>query len=214
MSSLSAIFLPPPADKLNKPVEAVEESGAVPLVERSRAARYRPHVAELGHQLPTCQGIADGVLAKRLSARVQHPAALFHATGRQRNVRRHHNVVLGDMLRNPVIGRIEPAVHKDQFQPRLLRHAHQRVRHHRNLQAVTLRHHIARLTVSGIILEDHVRDEALEDIVGDLIDREEEMTEDVEDVTSGWLDSLDKGAGWDAMDGPISNMSAKGVTGR
>ncbi len=53
----------------------------------------------------------------------------------------------------------------------------------------------------------------LEDLVGDLIDREEEMAEDVEDVTSGWLDSLDKGAGWDAMDGPISNMSAKGVTG-
>ncbi len=53
----------------------------------------------------------------------------------------------------------------------------------------------------------------LEDLVGDLIDQEEEMTEDVEDVTSGWLDSLDKGAGWDAMDGPISNMSAKGVTG-
>ncbi len=53
----------------------------------------------------------------------------------------------------------------------------------------------------------------LEDLVGELIDKEEEMTADVEDVTSGWLDSLDKGAGWDAMDGPISNMSAKGVTG-
>ena len=53
----------------------------------------------------------------------------------------------------------------------------------------------------------------LEDIVGELIDREEDMTEDVEDVTSSWLDSLDKGAGWDAMDGPISSMSAKGVTG-
>ena len=37
--------------------------------------------------------------------------------------------------------------------------------------------------------------------------------EEVEDITSGWLDSLDEGAGWTAMDGPISNMSAKGVTG-
>lgn len=53
----------------------------------------------------------------------------------------------------------------------------------------------------------------LEDIVGELLDKEEEMTDDVEDVTSSWMDSLDKGAGWDAMDGPISNMSAKGVTG-
>ncbi len=53
----------------------------------------------------------------------------------------------------------------------------------------------------------------LEDIVGELLDSEEEMTEDVEDVTSAWIDSLDKGAGWDAADGPISSMSAKGVTG-
>ena len=53
----------------------------------------------------------------------------------------------------------------------------------------------------------------LEDIVGDLLDKEESMTSEVEDVTSSWMDSADKGAGWDAMDGPISNMSAKGVTG-
>jgi hypothetical protein len=53
----------------------------------------------------------------------------------------------------------------------------------------------------------------LEDIVGDLLDKEEEMSDEVEDVTSSWMDSLDKGAGWDAMDGPISDMSARGVTG-
>lgn len=53
----------------------------------------------------------------------------------------------------------------------------------------------------------------LEDIVGELLDKEEEMTEDVEDITSSWMDSIDKGAGWDAADGPISSMSAKGVTG-
>lgn len=53
----------------------------------------------------------------------------------------------------------------------------------------------------------------MEDIVGDLLDKEEKMTDEVEDVTSAWMDSLDKGAGWDAGDGPISNMSAKGITG-
>ena len=53
----------------------------------------------------------------------------------------------------------------------------------------------------------------LQDIVGDLMEEEEDLMEDIEDATSGWMDSLDKGAGWDAMDGPISNMSAKGVTG-
>ena len=53
----------------------------------------------------------------------------------------------------------------------------------------------------------------LEDIVGELMEEEEDLMEEADDVTSNWTDSLDKGAGWDAMDGPISNMSAKGVTG-
>jgi len=53
----------------------------------------------------------------------------------------------------------------------------------------------------------------LEDLIGELLDSEESMTEDLEDVTSGWMDSIDKGAGWGTMDGPISNMSAQGKTG-
>ncbi|MCM8769994.1 MAG: hypothetical protein NC911_10090, partial [Candidatus Omnitrophica bacterium] len=53
----------------------------------------------------------------------------------------------------------------------------------------------------------------LEDIIGELIEQEEDMREEIEDITSSWMDSLDKGAGWTAMDGPISNMSAKGITG-
>ena len=53
----------------------------------------------------------------------------------------------------------------------------------------------------------------LEDIIGDLIEQEEDMREEIEDITSSWMDSLDKGAGWGAMDGPMSNMSAKGITG-
>jgi hypothetical protein len=53
----------------------------------------------------------------------------------------------------------------------------------------------------------------LEDLIGDLLEQEEDLLAEADDVTSKWADSLDKGAGWDAMDGPISNMSAKGVTG-
>jgi len=55
--------------------------------------------------------------------------------------------------------------------------------------------------------------EQLEDLVGDLLEEEEDIFDEMEDITSGAGDSLDKGAGWDAMDGPISNFSAKGVTG-
>ena len=53
----------------------------------------------------------------------------------------------------------------------------------------------------------------LEDLVGDLFEQEEDLMEEAEDATSAWADSIDKGAGWDAMDGPIANMSAQGVTG-
>ena len=53
----------------------------------------------------------------------------------------------------------------------------------------------------------------LEDLIGDLMEEEEDLFDEMEDVSSSAADSLDKGAGWDAMDGPISNMSAKGVTG-
>ncbi len=55
--------------------------------------------------------------------------------------------------------------------------------------------------------------EQLEDLVGDLLEEEEDLFEEMEDVTSGAGDSIDKGAGWDAMDGPISSFAAKGVTG-
>jgi hypothetical protein len=53
----------------------------------------------------------------------------------------------------------------------------------------------------------------LEDMIGELADQEEDLFDEMEDVTSSWADSPDKGAGWDAMDGPITSMSAKGVTG-
>ncbi len=55
--------------------------------------------------------------------------------------------------------------------------------------------------------------EELEDIIGELIEQEEDLYDEIEDATSSWADSLDKGAGWDAVDGPISNYSAKGITG-
>ncbi len=52
----------------------------------------------------------------------------------------------------------------------------------------------------------------LEDIIGDLIESEEMMSAEIEDVTSNWADSLGE-IGWGGADGPISNYSAKGITG-
>jgi hypothetical protein len=53
----------------------------------------------------------------------------------------------------------------------------------------------------------------LDDLIGDLLQKEQEMDPDKDDPSSTFMDSADKGAGWGAGDGPISNMSAKGVTG-
>jgi hypothetical protein len=53
----------------------------------------------------------------------------------------------------------------------------------------------------------------LDDLIGDLLKKEQEMDPDKDDPSSTFMDSIDKGAGWGADDGPISNMSAKGVTG-
>jgi hypothetical protein len=53
----------------------------------------------------------------------------------------------------------------------------------------------------------------LEDLVGDLLEQEEDLFDEMDDVSSKSTMSGDKGIGWDAMDGPISNMNAQGVTG-
>lgn len=53
----------------------------------------------------------------------------------------------------------------------------------------------------------------LEDLVGDLLEQEEDLFEAMEDLSSKYTMSGDKGIGWDAMDGPISSMNAQGVTG-
>jgi len=53
----------------------------------------------------------------------------------------------------------------------------------------------------------------LDDMVGELIEQEEDLLDQAEDMNANITDSGDKGIGWDAADGPIADMSAKGVTG-
>jgi len=53
----------------------------------------------------------------------------------------------------------------------------------------------------------------LDDMVGQLMEQEEDLLDEAEDMNANITDSIDKGVGWDAADGPIADMSAKGVTG-
>jgi len=51
------------------------------------------------------------------------------------------------------------------------------------------------------------------DLIGDLIESQDELNDAAEDWTSAWADSLAEGAGWEVQGGPISNFSAVGKTG-
>jgi len=53
----------------------------------------------------------------------------------------------------------------------------------------------------------------LEDMIGELMEQQEDLFDEMEDANANWHDALNKGAGWDAGDGPIDNMNAQGVTG-
>lgn len=54
--------------------------------------------------------------------------------------------------------------------------------------------------------------DALEDMVGDLLQEADDFDEEADDITSAWGDNLNQ-AGWGVSDGPISSFSAKGKTG-
>jgi len=54
--------------------------------------------------------------------------------------------------------------------------------------------------------------DALEDLIGDLLQEADEFDDEADDITSAWGDNLNQ-AGWGVSDGPISNFSAKGKTG-
>ena len=54
--------------------------------------------------------------------------------------------------------------------------------------------------------------DALRDLIGELLQEAEDFEEEADDITSAWGDNLNQ-AGWGVSDGPISNFSAKGVTG-
>ncbi len=53
----------------------------------------------------------------------------------------------------------------------------------------------------------------LEDMVGQLMEQQEDLFEEMEDANANWATSGNKGLGWGAADGPIASMAAKGVTG-
>jgi len=54
--------------------------------------------------------------------------------------------------------------------------------------------------------------EKLQDLIGDLIESQDQLNDEAEDISSGWAGSFDS-VGWGVMDGPISSYAAQGKTG-
>ncbi|MFA6142971.1 MAG: hypothetical protein WC738_06755 [Candidatus Omnitrophota bacterium] len=54
--------------------------------------------------------------------------------------------------------------------------------------------------------------DTLYDIIGDLIEDQDDFNDEMDDLTSMWADSIPNNSGYDTHDGPISNFSAIGVT--
>jgi len=54
--------------------------------------------------------------------------------------------------------------------------------------------------------------DTLYDIIGDLVEEQDDFNDEMDDLTSMWADSMPNNGGYDTHDGPISNFSAIGVT--
>lgn len=68
------------------------------------------------------------------------------------------------------------------------------------------------LDKKGLKVPEMPLPKALEDLIGELLQKADEVDEEADDKTSAWGDNLDQ-AGWGVADGPISTFSAKGKTG-
>jgi hypothetical protein len=52
----------------------------------------------------------------------------------------------------------------------------------------------------------------LQDMIGDLLEQQEDLDQQMQQQNANFQDSVDKGAGWNAKDGPIADNSAKGIS--
>ena len=118
----------------------MEEAGAVFLGEGGGAAGHDAVVAELGANLPRGQGVADGLLGEDATFRSEDVGAFLEASRGKGDVGRDHNVVLVDVIDDPVVGRVKVVAHEDQFDPVGLGNGHRRVGHERHAQGVALGH--------------------------------------------------------------------------
>lgn len=130
------------ASSLDRLVEALEEPRAVSREEGTWSSRYCPQIAQLSQDFAAGQRLMDRILVELATAHVDYASILLQRAQGQRNIARNHDIVLGDMFRNPIIRCIETTRDDHQFKPLLGRSAHQRIRYELDVEPISLRHAI------------------------------------------------------------------------
>ena len=117
-------------------VERREEARAVAGGEGLGAAGDLAHGAQVLHQVAGGQRHADGGFGEGLAAGADDLGARLHAAAGQRDVRGDDDSARRRPLGDPVIRRVKAAVDDDALDHRRLRHQHEAVGHHPDLQAI------------------------------------------------------------------------------
>jgi len=118
-------FTIPSSDSgLDDVIETLKETRAVSFFEGGWTARQISHIAEISHQVAIRKGIPNGFFGENASPGVYHPGVLFQAPRSKRNIRRYHDIVISDLLHNPVICCVKSSIDKNELKQLFLRNSH------------------------------------------------------------------------------------------
>ena len=103
------------ADRVDCLVQLLEEEGAVPFAEGRGATRDGAHIAEVGEDVADCERVADAAFGEELASGVEDEGALLDASGGKGDIGGDDDIVLSDVLGDPVVGGVEVSTDDDLF---------------------------------------------------------------------------------------------------
>ena len=115
----------------------LQETRTISFFEWSWTATDVPHIPQIGHQFSVCKSITNGILGKNAPFGVQHPSALFQRSRSKGDVSGHNDIVIFDLLYNPIICGVILITHNNLFQKFFLRNPHPGVGNHVDFKPVT-----------------------------------------------------------------------------
>jgi hypothetical protein len=111
-------------DVLNNLVKTLEKPGPIPLLKRRWATHYGSCFAKFGQEVSSCQHLPNVDVGQDTPGWAKNLCTAFDAPICQRGVRCYHNIIFGNMLDDPVIGRVKLTFNDNQFRQFLIRNSH------------------------------------------------------------------------------------------